>query len=107
MFGFRACLLCPSGVNCLLPALSPALQVQAFAPEVLVVASLHPSAPGGSATLGSGGSSDGGGSGDKGCRALVDLSELAARPGWWLLPAVKEGRVFVADHALLCRPGPR
>ena len=80
-------------------------QVQAFAPEVLVVASLLPAAgvPVGGATGGGTGASEAA----AGCRALSDLSELAARPGWWQLPAVKEGRVFVADHALLCRPGPR
>ena len=90
------------------PWIYHAPQVQAFAPEVLVVASLLPAA---GVLAGANGAATGGGtSGTEaaaGCRALSDLSELAARPGWWQLPAVKEGRVFVADHALLCRPGPR
>lgn len=82
--------------------------MQAFAPEVLVVASLLPAANAlavahSAATGGANGAAEAA----VGCRALSDLSELAARPGWWQLPAVKEGRVFVADHALLCRPGPR
>ncbi len=70
------------------------------------MASLHPTP--GHSSAGSSSSSGGAGEGTAGgCRALSDLSELASRPGWWQLPAVKEGRVFVADHALLCRPGPR
>ena len=38
---------------------------------------------------------------------LGEVSELAALPGWWGLPAVKAGLVFVADAALFLRPGPR
>jgi ABC-type Fe3+-hydroxamate transport system substrate-binding protein len=57
-------------------------QVRAFAPEVLVVA--------------------GGAGGPAGA-----VSELAALPGWWGLPAVKAGCVYIVDAALLLRAGPR
>jgi iron complex transport system substrate-binding protein len=59
--------------------------VRAAAPEVLLVARLGADA---APTLG-------------------EVSELAALPGWWGLPAVKAGRVFVVDAALFLRPGPR
>ena len=39
--------------------------------------------------------------------ALPCVTELAALPGWWGLPAVKSGCVFVVDHAPFLRPGPR
>ena len=39
--------------------------------------------------------------------ALACVTELAALPGWWGLPAVKSGCVFVVDHAPFLRPGPR
>ena len=39
--------------------------------------------------------------------ALAFVTELAALPGWWGLPAVKSGCVFVVDHAPFLRPGPR
>ncbi len=61
------------------------MQVRAFAPEVLVVA--------------------GGAGGPAG--ALGPVSELAALPGWWGLPAVKTGRVYILDAPLLLRAGPR
>jgi len=35
------------------------------------------------------------------------LEAAAALPGWWGLPAVRAGRVFLVDRALLARPGPR
>jgi iron complex transport system substrate-binding protein len=60
-------------------------QVRAYAPEVLV---LSPCGAG----LESG---------------VQQAAELAALPGWWALPAVRAGRVFVADHSLFSRPGPR
>ena len=34
------------------------------------------------------------------------VAELAVRAGWWALPAVRAGAVFVVDPALLTRPGP-
>jgi iron complex transport system substrate-binding protein len=41
-------------------------------------------------------------------RAQQDLPGLAARPGWRDLPAVRNGRVWVADgSAYFSRPGPR
>ncbi|BDA43551.1 Uncharacterized ABC transporter substrate-binding lipoprotein [Coccomyxa sp. Obi] len=39
--------------------------------------------------------------------ALGAVSELAALPGWWSLPAVKAGRVYIVDAPLLLRAGPR
>lgn len=65
---------------------SPGAQVQAFAPDVLVVADMQ----GGSAL-----------------RPLTDLGSVASLPGWWLLPAVRASAVYVADAALFCRAGPR
>jgi iron complex transport system substrate-binding protein len=61
-------------------------QVQALAPEILVVAGMQ----GGSVQ-----------------RPLTDLCAVASLPGWWLLPAVKAGAIYVADAALFCRAGPR
>lgn len=41
-------------------------------------------------------------------RTLRELPALRARPGWADLPAVRAGRVFVADaNAYFSRPGPR
>jgi iron complex transport system substrate-binding protein len=40
-------------------------------------------------------------------RTRVDLAALAAEPRWRELPAVRAGRVFVADgHSFFSRPGP-
>lgn len=61
------------------------LQVRAYAPEVLVLSPCG-------ASLESG---------------VQQTCELAALPGWWALPAVRNGRVFVVDHSLFSRPGPR
>ncbi|KAL4425481.1 hypothetical protein ABPG75_009497 [Micractinium tetrahymenae] len=61
-------------------------QVQAFAPEVLVVAGM---------------------AGGTALRPLTDLCAVAALPGWWLLPAVRASAVYIADAALFCRAGPR
>ncbi len=47
----------------------------------------------------------GNGSGPAG--ALGAVSELAALPGWWGLPAVKAGHVYIVDAPLLLRAGPR
>lgn len=60
-------------------------QVKAYAPEVLILAPC-------SAGIG---------------RGLSEACSLAAMPGWWGLPAVKSGRVYVVDHAYFSRPGPR
>jgi ABC-type Fe3+-hydroxamate transport system substrate-binding protein len=38
---------------------------------------------------------------------VQQAAELAALPGWWAVPAVRTGRVFVVDHSLFSRPGPR
>jgi iron complex transport system substrate-binding protein len=40
-------------------------------------------------------------------RAVAEVAELAAQPGWWALPAVRSGQVFCVDCALVSRPGPR
>lgn len=41
-------------------------------------------------------------------RASAEIPELSQRPGWGDLPAVRAGRVFVADgSAYFSRPGPR
>ena len=40
-------------------------------------------------------------------RSLGEVCSLAAQPGWWALPAVKAGRVYICDHSLFSRPGPR
>jgi len=45
----------------------------------------------------------GGGAAD----AAAEAAALAALPGWWSLPAVRRGQVYVVDSALLLRPGPR
>ncbi|KAA6423422.1 MAG: periplasmic binding, partial [Trebouxia sp. A1-2] len=40
-------------------------------------------------------------------RSLGEVCNLAAQPGWWALPAVKAGRVYICDHSFFSRPGPR
>lgn len=40
-------------------------------------------------------------------RTLGELALLASQPGFWVLPAVKANQVFVCDHSLFSRPGPR
>jgi hypothetical protein len=61
-------------------------EVLEFAPDVLIIASMR----------------DG-----SGPRTFHDLCNVAAFPGWWLLPAVKTGAVFVCEEALIRRGGPR
>ena len=61
------------------------MQVRAHAPEVLLMMQCGANPQG----------------------ALPCVTELAALPGWWGLPAVKSGCVFVVDHAPFLRPGPR
>lgn len=61
-------------------------EVVDFAPEVLVI----------------GGMRDG-----SGPRTFHDLCTVAALPGWWLIPAVKSGAVYVCEEALIRRGGPR
>lgn len=63
----------------------PGVQVREYAPEVLIVAP---------------------------CGATVEAAreeacQLAGLPGWWNLPAVRTGRVYVCDHSFFSRPGPR
>ena len=40
-------------------------------------------------------------------RTLGEVGALAAQPGWWALPAVKAGQVYICQHAPFSRPGPR
>jgi len=40
-------------------------------------------------------------------QTLSEVNILASMPGWWSIPAVREGQVFVIDHAFFSRPGPR
>ena len=61
------------------------MQVRSHAPEVLVLMQCGASPQG----------------------VLPWVTELAALPGWWSLPAVKHGCVYVVDHAPFLRPGPR
>lgn len=39
-------------------------------------------------------------------QAALHTEQLAGQPGFWSLPAVRSGAVYVVDHTLLCRPGP-
>jgi len=61
------------------------LQVREFEPEVLILSpcSCNPS------------------------RSLSEVAPLAGLPGWWSLPAVKTGQVYIIDHNYFSRPGPR
>lgn len=40
-------------------------------------------------------------------KGLVKPETVAERPGWERLEAVREGRVYVMEEALFCRPSPR
>lgn len=40
-------------------------------------------------------------------RSLKELGWLARQEGWWELPAVRTGQVYVIDHVYYSRPGPR
>jgi len=60
-------------------------QVREYAPEVLVLSPCGASVAAG----------------------ILQACDLVALPGWWSLPAVRAGAVFVADHNLFSRPGPR
>ena len=61
-------------------------QVLSYAPEVLVLAPCVSRSP--EETLG-------------------ELERLAALPGWWAIPAVRDREVYVAHHAFFSRAGPR
>ena len=37
--------------------------------------------------------------------AMLETPQLAMQPGWWAVPAVQAGAVFILDESLLCRPG--
>jgi len=32
---------------------------------------------------------------------------LASQPGWWVIPAVRDRRVFVLSHEMICQAGPQ
>jgi len=40
-------------------------------------------------------------------QTLHEIGSLATLPGWWSLPAVQAGDVFLCDHVYYTRPGPR
>jgi iron complex transport system substrate-binding protein len=41
-------------------------------------------------------------------RSLAEVDRLASGPGWYDLPAVRDGRVYIVDSpAYFSRPGPR
>lgn len=37
----------------------------------------------------------------------LELIQMAGIPGWWSLPALKSGQLYVCDSSLLTIPGPR
>lgn len=45
--------------------------------------------------------------GDKSAKVFNDLCDIASQPGWWQLPAVKDGVVVICEEALLSRMGLR
>ena len=61
-------------------------QVLSYAPEVLVLAPCVSGSPE---------------------ETLAELERLAALPGWWAIPAVRDREVYVAHHAFFSRAGPR
>lgn len=40
-------------------------------------------------------------------RHMREVSWLAEQKGWWDIPAVKSGEVYLIDHVFFSRPGPR
>jgi len=40
-------------------------------------------------------------------QTLSEVNILASMPGWWSIPAVHKGEVYIVDHAYFSRPGPR
>jgi iron complex transport system substrate-binding protein len=40
-------------------------------------------------------------------RSLKELHLLARQEGWWDLPAVRSGEVYIIQHVYFSRPGPR
>jgi iron complex transport system substrate-binding protein len=40
-------------------------------------------------------------------RSLKEMTWLVKQDGWWKLPAVEKGEVYVIDHAYFSTPGPR
>ena len=40
-------------------------------------------------------------------RTLEQLEHLASQPGWWVIPAVRDRRVFVLSHEMICQAGPQ
>ncbi|CAD7697609.1 unnamed protein product [Ostreobium quekettii] len=37
----------------------------------------------------------------------LELAQLASLPGWWTLPAMRTGHLYVCNHSLFTIPGPR
>eukprot|EP00898_Chlorokybus_atmophyticus_P003274 jgi/Chlat1/3948/Chrsp26S04208 len=40
-------------------------------------------------------------------KTMAEIQDLVALPGWWSLPAVRTGQVYICESALFSRPGPR
>eukprot|EP00850_Spirogloea_muscicola_P011525 SM000072S21159 [mRNA] locus=s72:15362:21149:+ [translate_table: standard] len=40
-------------------------------------------------------------------RTLTEVEVLAGLPGFWSVPAVRAGEVYIVDHVFFSRPGPR
>lgn len=37
----------------------------------------------------------------------LEMAQLASLPGWWSLPAMRTGHLYVCNHSLFTIPGPR
>ena len=61
-------------------------QVLTYAPEVLILAPCVSTSPE---------------------QTLAEIDKIAAQPGWWAMPAVRDREVYVVHHALFSRAGPR
>lgn len=40
-------------------------------------------------------------------KTLEQLEHLASQPGWWVIPAVRNRRVFILSHEITCQAGPQ
>jgi len=40
-------------------------------------------------------------------KTLEQLEHLASQPGWWVIPAVQNRRVFILSHEMICQAGPQ
>ena len=65
--------------------LGVAVQVTEYAPEVIIIAPIMADVH----------------------EARDEACQLAGLPGWWSLPAVRTGAIFVCHHSFFSQPGPR